>query len=258
VNKLCIFTICHKILLKQTYVTVIQNADGRNIGVKKMKFTKLAFGAALVTASYLSMAAAASALTLSNGLATSGDIAPFGNPDTKTYGQVFTAPVTGILTDFTLYLNDSVGGDLFGALGSWNGTAAYGFGFGVNSLLYTSANVTSTPGFSAYTFSPNISVTAGSLFVAYLSTFGTNATTSTTMPLASNLVTDIDYFVWNNTSNPNNGSWNYFFDTGSVLFTANFKPVSAVPVPAALPLLLTGLGGIVTAARSRRRKQKAA
>jgi len=48
-----------------------------------------------------------------------GSISSFGVPDSQTYGQVFTAPVTGTLTSFTLWLDGGVG-QLQGGVGNWN------------------------------------------------------------------------------------------------------------------------------------------
>ena len=46
----------------------------------------------------------------------SGSILPFGIPDTQTYGEVFTAPLTGKMTSFSLWLNGGVG-SLYGGGG---------------------------------------------------------------------------------------------------------------------------------------------
>jgi hypothetical protein len=71
------------------------------------------------------------------------------------------------------------------------------------------------------------------------------------MPLGDNSDPNINYFVWNNTTDPrNNPSWNYFFDAGDALFSASFSP-SAVPEPGTLAPLGFGLAGL-TAARRRR------
>lgn len=103
------------------------------------------------------------------------------SPSSVTYGQVFTAPITGTLNSFTLYLNGGVGA-LRGAVGVWNGPSTYGVGYGESSNLFTSASVTSNNA-GPYTFSPNVNVTAGQQYVAYLSVFGVSSATGyTTMP----------------------------------------------------------------------------
>jgi len=78
---------------------------------------------------------------------------------------------------------------------------------------------------------------------------GANGITS--MPRGDNSDPNINYFVWNNTTDPrNNPSWNYFFDTGNALFSASFSP-SAVPDPGTLALLGFGLAGLAAARRRR-------
>jgi hypothetical protein len=217
---------------------------------------KLKYKLLLAAGLFLSVTSA-QAVTITTGSGSADSVGDFGAGETLTYGQVFTAPVTGTLDSFTLYLNNTVGGNLFGALGAWNGTGAFDLGLGVATLLYQSANVASTPGLSPYTFAPGASVTAGQQYVAFLSVFGTNATTSTTMPLADDdSQPDIEYFVWNNTTDPNNAAWNYFANYGDARFDATFTngTISPVPVPAALPLLVTGLAGLGGLAARRKRK----
>ena len=196
------------------------------------------------------LAGTANAETISN-TTNGGSIAAFGWPDSQTYGQVFTAPVTGTLTSFTLSLNGGVG-ELFGGVGTWNGTASYNGGFGSPTNLYQSANVAST-GAQSFTFSPNVAVVAGQQYVAYLSTFGTSANTTTSMPMA-NSAANIDYFVWNNTSDPRgNASWNYFGNFGNASFSATFA--GGVPEPATWALMILGFGAVGAAMR---RKQQVA
>ena len=207
----------------------------------------------LIAAAFAAITAVmpAAAATISN-TATGGSIGNFGFPDSQTYGQVFVAPVTGTLDSFTLHLNGGVG-DIVGAVGSWNGTAAHDFGFGSPATLVTSSPFPSGTG-GAQSFSGlNVSVTAGNTYVAFLTVFGLFDTgLQTSMPLGDALPGG-GYFVWNNTSDPfGNTSWNYFANFGNVLFEANFTPTAVIPVPAALPLMLLALGGLGIAARRRR------
>jgi PEP-CTERM motif len=193
-----------------------------------------------------------SATTISNN-ASGGDIGSFGINATPTYGQVFTAPITGILDNFTLYLNGGVGA-LAGGVGTWNGTAAYGQGFGSPTNLYRSANLAALAG-GAYTFAPGIAVTAGQRYVAYLTTFGVaGAAGNTTMPLGTDNDPNINYFVWNNSSDPtNNSSWNYFANFGDARFSASFSPLNpAVPEPSTWLMMILGFG--MVGASMRRRK----
>jgi hypothetical protein len=149
----------------------------------------------------LAFAVPASATTLSNGPGSSGNIASFGaDGASTTYGQVFTAPVTGTMTSFTMWLNGGVG-EISGSVGTWNGTSGHGFDFGSPTNLFTSAATASGTG-GGFTFSPNVSVTAGSLYVAFLSVFGLNLFGSTSMPLSDTDTPGINYFVWNNNDSP--------------------------------------------------------
>jgi hypothetical protein len=93
---------------------------------------------------------------------------------------------------------------------------------------------------------------AGQQYVAYLSVFGVaGASGTTTMPLSVNPVSGIDYFVWNNTTDPrNNASWNYFFDAGSAQFSATFD---AVPEPGSLALLAFAFVSMLAVGAMRRR-----
>ena len=164
----------------------------------------------------LSLAPMAQAATVTLDNSPGSDAAtPFGVGGTQTYGEVFTAPITGTLTSFTLQLTGGVG-DLYAGVDSWNGSAAYGLGFGSSGSLYQSADTPSSSG-GPYTFTPNIAVTAGQQYVAFLSTWGDDSATSQSgMPLSVNAVSGLDYFVFNNGSGPHSDSWDYFFDAASI------------------------------------------
>ena len=106
---------------------------------------------------------------------------PFGLPNSETYGEVFTAPVTGMLTSFTMptifspfngYPDSGGGvGDLRGAVGTWNGPSTIDLGYGSPTTLYLSG-FTPSPGAGDYTFSPDVPVIAGHQYVAFLTVYG--------------------------------------------------------------------------------------
>ncbi len=209
---------------------------------------KIVLGALLSVSALAALPVSAQVITTNpNG----GSIGNFGATSTPTYGQVFTAPITGLLTSFTLSLNGGVG-QLFGGVGSWNGPATYADGFGSPANLFQSGNVASS-GAQAYTFSPNVSVTAGQRYVAYLSTYGlSGAAGSATMPTAT-AGAFTNYFVFNNSGDPRgDSSWDYFGGFGpSVAFTATFAPAAAaaVPEPATWAMLILGMAAVGYAMR---------
>jgi hypothetical protein len=221
-----------------------------------MRFTNL-FAAATAALAILGAASAAEAsVTLSN-TPNGASIGSFGNPDSQTYGQVFTAPITGKLTSFTLNLNGGVG-SLYGGVGEWNGGSSYTTGAGVSNTLYQSAAVASN-GASAYTFNTDISVVAGQLYVAYLSVFGLANQPPLTafMPLAHDTA-GINYFVWANSMSPTSSSWNYHFDGGDAQFTAIFAEAGAVPEPATWAMMLIGFLGLGSVLRHERSRVRVA
>ena len=183
---------------------------------------------------FLSLAAGTNAkadVVLSNS-PTFGTISVFGSPDTTTYGEVFTAPTTGELTSFSLFLSSTIG-NLIGGIGVWNGT-------GVSSVLYTSSPLASS---LTNTFSPDIQVVAGQRYVAFLSVDGVaGATGQTSMPLGTATV-GLDGFVYNN-SECCGGGGTYANQTWSGLGLESFDNVrfSATFSPAAVPGPTVGAG----------------
>jgi PEP-CTERM motif len=208
-----------------------------------MKTAATVLGAGLLGLTLVGGAAQA-ATTISN---SDGGISlfPFGSPNSQTYGEVFTAPVSGTLTSFSLSLDGGVG-DLYGGVGTWNGGAGFGLGFGSPTNLYQSAGVAST-GAQTFTFSPNVAVTSGNQYVVYLSVFGdADADAMASMPLGTN-VSGLDYFVWNDTSAPQgNTSWNYSFNANDLFpgvgQALTSLTISSVPEPSTWAMMALGFG----------------
>jgi hypothetical protein len=216
----------------------------------KSSFATLAL---LASVAGIALPTAASATTTLSNMANGGSIGTFGAGASPTYGQVFQAPITGKLSSFTLYLNGGVGA-LFGGVGTWNGGLGFATGSGSPSNLFQSADVAATAA-GAYTFSPNMAVTAGQNYVAYLSTIGVaGASGGTTMQLGTQTA-GLGSFVWNNSGDPrNNGQWDYFANFGTARFEAAFT--SAIPEPSTWALMIVGFGAIGASMRSARSRSK--
>jgi hypothetical protein len=213
--------------------------------MKITNFFAVSAAAILLTAG----ATAAQAGTYTNA-PNSGNIGSFGSPDSQTYGEVFTAQETGSLTSFTMYLNGAIGGTLYGGIGVWNGSPTFNFGGGTSSIAYQSAQVAANHS-GAYTFAPNVNLTAGNTYVAFLSVFGANnaGQGATTMPLGSG-GGGFDYFVWNNSNGgPASSSWNYFGNFGNGRLDLTF---AAAPEPMTWAFMLVGFGGMGALLRRRR------
>ena len=123
----------------------------------------------------------------------------FGEPDTATYGQTFTAPETSRpLTEFTFYLDDYYNPDVidFAAyVMAWDGTKATG------PVLYSSAmqSTTGSSGFDTLTFNTGeLILTPGQQYVAFLSAsnFFDGVSGTGQMGLISNDVYDGGMFVY--------------------------------------------------------------
>lgn len=215
------------------------------------KLNLLAVGA---TVALLTAASAAGAQTYSNG-PNSGNISSFGFPDTQTYGEVFTAQTSGNLSSFSMFLGSAIGGTLYGGIGAWNCGASYAANCGESSALYDSSPVAADHA-GTYTFAPNVALTAGSVYVAYLSVFGANNSgqSTTSMPLGSG-GGGFDYFVFNNSNNgPHSSNWNYFSNFGNARLDLTFEPsAGGVPEPTSWALMLLGFGGLGAVLRSSRR-----
>lgn len=195
-----------------------------------MLFKKLALIAMLSTAL---LTRPSYAVTLDNSSTINGSSCCLSYPYSRTFGEVFTSPLTGILESFTLYINGADAGALYGAVGTWNGGSAFGVGYGSPTLLYQSAFVSSNI-YGAYTFNANIILQQGQQYVAYLSIYGVpNGISHGHEPISTtNNTPYIDYFVWNNDGGTpnNNASWDYFRNFGSAQFTANIAAAPVIPI----------------------------
>ncbi len=197
----------------------------------------LAFAAALLSTGD----ASASDITISNGVGPAG-IYPFGVSAFETMGEVLTSPVSGTLTSFSLSPTGGVG-ELFGGIGTWNGGPNPGnLSAGSPINLYQSADVPST-GVQIFTFTPNISVTAGEQYVAYLSVYGVDGAHGQAGMrgfLGTNLVPGINYLVLTGGDPRGNTNWG----TLDSNFTAMFSATFAIPELSSWAMLLVGFAGL--------------
>ena len=183
-----------------------------------------------------------------------------GGQQTQFVGETFTAPVTGTVTNFQFTLNSSGLPSLYGALYAWDGSKP-------TSRLWQSPVVSAGAGL--LNFSPvGASVTAGSTYVAFLSTHGIDqngtsnsglATLGDCLPFAgcsSNTVLNLGNLVFASVllDGPN------WMSTVNNSRDATFSVTIASPVPgpivgAGLPGLLMAFGGLIA---WRRRRHEAA
>jgi len=206
-----------------------------------MKYVVMALACAL--------AAPAMAQTYAN--ANDADaIFDFGYPDTTSYGQVFTAP-GGTLSSWTFYDTDSSDNGARLVVAAWDGSKAVG------PELYSSLSQNVTAGsFFAHTYSNiNLSLTAGTSYIAYLTVAGVDSPTSGNSVAGSSSSPLGGGFRYLNSGGQDplalgDVFWNSYY-VPNMQYSATFN--GAVPEPASWALMLGGFGLVGGALRSRRK-----
>ncbi len=172
-----------------------------------------------------------------------------GGNQTQYFGETFTAPVRGDLTDFQFTLNSSNLKSVYGVVFGWNGTRP-------TTELYRSGVRSGAPGL--FDFAPTgVQLGKGRTYVAFISTYGIAdnsglATVGTCLPFAgcaSNAIPNLGKLVIGNVyaDGPGFNALNYLDAT----FSATITP-TAVPEPATWALMVLGIGAVGYASRRRR------
>ncbi len=187
----------------------------------------------------------------------SDSIAPFGNPDTTTYGETFICPVDNVLNDFTFYIKPDSGVSLSvkAYVYQWSGSLFGGGGGGaVGSSMFASGSsmiINDDTMFNPVTVNTGgTTLTAGGQYVAFLTVSNPSDYSDTTgtsvwgMNLYSHVSNDgsggfVFYNNGNNFSALNSNVWDNFADFGDLAWKANFSAGRAdVPEPGSVASMI--------------------
>ena len=203
----------------------------------------------LSTASIIAlMSSGAFAATISTLADESVSISPFGLPNTAAYGQTFTLDAAATLNSLTFLINDggsAISYDLH--IAAWNGSMVSGA-----SLFTSSGSTAGVADFAAVSSSLGDTLAAAGQYVAFFQATSTGSAQWRGTDSAGTY--DGGEFVFQNNggnvSQWTTVNWNAF-GSRDLAFEIVTDSVAAVPLPASLPLLLAGFGGL---AAMRRRK----
>jgi hypothetical protein len=162
----------------------------------------------------------------------------------QSYGESFTAPQSE-LDDYSFYLKSTSPFSFVSQVYAWNGSAVVG------PALFTSSVYATTTTMQQYTFTADIPLTPGDMYIAFVTNqpngvslggTGSGYMEQTSNPSANFFFTE---------GNPAVGNWACGGCTPGAAFTANF---SAAAVPEPTSMILFG-GGLIALGRARRRRR---
>lgn len=207
----------------------------------------------LLTSAILAvMATGASAGTVSTLGSEDSQIIYWGLPDTAAYGQTFTLGSAATVNDVTFRIDD------FGAsvsyvlnIFAWDGSKTSG------SALWSAGGSTSgVAGMTTILTSAGNTLLGAGQFVAFLQATSTGSTAWGSVAGSDAYAGGAFVFQNNGGDQSQWGTVNWSTDWQGpgydLAFAINYDDVAAVPLPAGLPLLAAGIGGLFALRRRRR------
>ncbi|HJV00490.1 MAG TPA: PEP-CTERM sorting domain-containing protein [Burkholderiaceae bacterium] len=186
--------------------------------------------------------------TYTNTAAVGAPIYQLGAPDTTSYGEFFTAP-GGVLKSFTFQALSGQSGNVDLTIAAWDGSKPVG------PALYTSAPISYNGGVQYLGASGiNLTLTAGTNYIAYLTVAGVSSPISNVTVAGSNSDGGLGggfRFLNSAGADPltQASSWSSW-GTPAMAYTATFA--AAVPEPETYGMLLAGLALVGVMARRKR------